>query len=198
MTSDFFPYDQLTWPDVAELPRDTPLVIPLGSGYDREMVSQALGRPSRIGWLPPIPFGWRNSGLAVPEPLLAALLANLLASLRDDGFSRVYALAPQGIDLSLGEQRLALSHASHFAPGAPLPPDGERAKVVLLPIGHTEQHGYHLPLSTDNLIIEAIGRGTAAAAPDLATCLPAFPYGVSTHRPSFAGTLNAGRGPLTR
>jgi creatinine amidohydrolase len=64
--------------------------------------------------------------------------------------------------------------------------------VVIIPIGHTEQHGLHLPLSTDTLIIEAIGRGTAAAAPELATCLPAFPYGASTHRASFAGTLNCG------
>ncbi|MEW5985603.1 MAG: creatininase family protein, partial [Chloroflexota bacterium] len=37
-----------------------------------------------------------------------------------------------------------------------------------------------------------IGRRTAAAAPDQATTLPAFPYGASTHRSSFAGTLNTG------
>ena len=30
----FFPYDELTWPEVAALRRDTPLVIPLGEGYD--------------------------------------------------------------------------------------------------------------------------------------------------------------------
>jgi len=63
---------------------------------------------------------------------------------------------------------------------------------VIIPIGHTEQHGLHLPLSTDTLIIEAIGQGTATATPELATCLPAFPYGASTHRASFAGTLNCG------
>jgi creatinine amidohydrolase len=73
-----------------------------------------------------------------------------------------------------------------------LPSDSERGKVVLIPIGHTEQHGYHLPMSTDNLIIDAIARGTAARAPDRAATLPAMPYGVSTHRSSFAGTLNAG------
>jgi creatinine amidohydrolase len=75
----------------------------------------------------------------------------------------------------------------------PLLPSGtDRDKCVLVPIGHTEQHGFHLPLSTDTLIIGAIGRGTEAAAPDEAVCLPPFPYGASTHRSSFAGTLNVG------
>jgi len=32
--TDFFAYDALTWPDVAALRRDTPLVIPLGQGYN--------------------------------------------------------------------------------------------------------------------------------------------------------------------
>jgi creatinine amidohydrolase len=73
-----------------------------------------------------------------------------------------------------------------------LPPDDERGKVILIPIGHTEQHGPHLPLCVDTLIIDAIARGTAAVAPQRAHTLPAMPYGVSTHRSSFAGTLNAG------
>ncbi len=73
-----------------------------------------------------------------------------------------------------------------------MPPDSERGKVVLIPIGHTEQHGYHLPLSTDTMIINAIGEGTVSASPSLTTFLPVMPYGVSTHRQSFAGTLNAG------
>jgi creatinine amidohydrolase len=47
-------------------------------------------------------------------------------------------------------------------------------------------------MSTDNLIIGAIGSGTADAVPDLAVALPVFPYGVSTHRQAFAGTLNVG------
>ncbi len=68
----------------------------------------------------------------------------------------------------------------------------DREKVVILPIGHTEQHGYHAPLSTDTLIIEAIGQGTARAVPEQALCLPVFPYGVSTHRRSFPGTFNVG------
>jgi creatinine amidohydrolase len=47
-------------------------------------------------------------------------------------------------------------------------------------------------MSTDTVIIDAISRGTAEASPGLAVSLPVMPYGVSTHRASFAGTLNAG------
>lgn len=212
--TDIFPYDELTWPDVAALPRDTPLVIPLGEGYDLDTVTEALSHPTRLGLLPAIPYGWRGSGLAVPEPVLGQLVANLLDSLRDGGFSRVYALTPQGVDLSLGPQRLALPHPTtggrggrgtglgelpgHYPPASPLHPitpassPPSPAHLLLLPIGHTEQHGYHLPMNTDTLIIEAIGQGTAVTIPDLAHCLPVFPYGVSTHRASFAGTLNCG------
>lgn len=188
----FFAYETLTWPQVAELPRDTPLIIPLGDGYDHDRLAEALGRPPRVGLLPPIPFGWRGSGLHVPERLLGRLVANLLHSLRDDGFSRVYALTPPQIDLNLGPLQLVHPHATYFSPAPPLPRSPALDKVILIPIGHTEQHGYHLPLSTDNLIIAAIGEGTETAVPDLAACLPVFPYGVSTHRASFAGTLNCG------
>ena len=70
--TEFFHYDDLTWPEVAELPRDVPLVLPLGSSFDPEQVAAQLSHPQRLGILPSIPFGWRGSGLAVPEPLLAA------------------------------------------------------------------------------------------------------------------------------
>lgn len=188
----FFPYEQLTWPDVAALPRHTPLVLPLGGGYGLAQVAEGLGNPPQIGLLPSLPFGWRGSGLAVAEPLLGQLVANLLDGLRDDGFTRVLALTPQGVDLGLGAARMALPHRSQVSPAPPLPADHDRDKVVVIPIGHTEQHGYHLPLSVDTEIIGAIGEKTAVSSPHLATCLPVFPYGVSTHRPSFAGTLNCG------
>lgn len=44
--TDFFAYDALTWPDVAAL-RDTPLVIPLGQGYNLGRLAEALGDPAR-------------------------------------------------------------------------------------------------------------------------------------------------------
>jgi len=190
--TNFFAYEQLTWPEVAALPRDTPLVLPLGAGYRSPLVAEALGHPPQIGLLPFIPFGWAGSGLATaPEPF-ARMVSNLLDSLQDDGFSRVYALQPQGLDLGLGPRALVQWHRSQLRAVAPLPAESDRSKCVLIPIGHTEQHGYHLPLATDTLIIGAIAADTAAAVPDLALTLPPFPYGASTHRASFAGTLNVG------
>lgn len=185
-------FAELTWPDVAALPRDTPLLIPLGDGYPLDKAAEALGNPQALGLLPALPFGWRGSGLAVPESLLGRLLVNLVDSLRDDGFNRVVALAEPGLGLNLGGNLLVLAPEGRSRQPSPVPPDEDRHKVILLPIGHTEQHGHHLPLSTDSLIIDAIGRGAAEAAPDLVACLPAFPYGVSTHRQAFAGTLNCG------
>ena len=187
--TEFFHYEDLTWPEVAELPRDVPLVLPLGSSFDSEKLAAQLSNPQRLGILPSFPFGWRGSGLAVPEALLSAYIGNLLDSLRDDGFTRVYALTPQGIDLGLGESALRLPITNHQLP---IPSDSERGKVIIIPIGHTEQHGFHLPLSVDTIIIESIAQGTATKAPEQAYALPVNPYGVSTHRSSFAATLNAG------
>ena len=193
--TEFFRFDELTWPEVTALPRDIPLLLPLGEGYPRGGIVGALGNPPAIGMLPPIPFGWPGSGLSLPGDLLSRYLAGLLDSLRDDGFQRVYAVTPPGLELSLRSERISIPrNLTPVDPGLPelLPPDHERGKVVILPIGHTEQHGHHLPLSTDTLIIDAIADGIVSAAPDRATRLPPMPYGVSTHRQAFAGTLNAG------
>ena len=194
----FFNYYELTWDAVAELPRDTPLVLPLGTGYDLDQLASQLRGSSQIGLLPSFPFGWRGSGLEVSEPVLLPYIANLLDSLRDDGFSRVYCLAPAGLDpqsfflRGLSTSCLRLPHPTRYSSTDPLPPDFARGKVILIPIGHTEQHGYHLPLSVDTLIIDSIAQGTARELPTRSWALPVMPYGVSTHRSSFAATLNAG------
>jgi len=203
--TEFFSYENLTWPEVAALPRNTPLVIPLGNGYPLVSLESALGYPDRAGLLPLIPFGWPGSGLPVAEPLLAVYLANLVDSLQDDGFSQVYALTPQGLNWvtwggSAGRlvRRIALPQekssdiSTIFGSAIRFPADEDRQKVVIVPIGHTEQHGYHLPMSTDTLIIDAIAQGIVTADPEQATRLPVMPYGVSTHRQAFAGTLNTG------
>jgi creatinine amidohydrolase len=194
----FFSYDELTWPEVADLPRDTPLILPLGYGYDFGLLTNQLGRPPRIGLLPAFPFGWRGSGLELPEPILFQYISNLLNSLRDDGFSRVNCLAPQEFDpQSLfvphpSSLIISQPHSSHYALPTFLPPDSERGKVILIPIGHTEQHGHHLPLSVDTIMIDAIAKGTVSKVPTRTHTLPVMPYGVSTHRSSFAATMNAG------
>jgi creatinine amidohydrolase len=128
----------------------------------------------------------------VPQEKLRPLLLNLIDSLREDGFSQVFALTPQDSGLDLGLAGIRLYHPSQHADTILLPPDEERSKVVVIPVGHTEQHGFHLPMSTDTLIIEGIGKGISDAAPERAYTLPVMPYGVSTHRQAFAGTLNCG------
>ncbi len=194
----FFNYDEMTWDAVAELPRDTPLILPLGTGYDINLLAEQLSHPPQIGILPAFPFGWRGSGLEVPEPIFFQYIANLLDSLRDDGFSRLYCLASAGMDPQsffiqrLSSMCLRLPRAAKDSSGNHIPPDSERGKVILIPIGHTEQHGYHLPLSVDTIIIDAIAKGTVAKAPTRSYTLPVMPYGVSTHRSSFAATMNAG------
>jgi len=190
--TEYFAYEDLTWPEIDALPRDIPLLIPLGTGYAMERLASSLGNPPRAGLLPPIPFGWPGSGLQVSEARLSGYMCNLLDSLRDDGFTRLYAITPQGANLGLGAGQIGLPCETCHHPSMMLPPDDERGKVVLIPVGHIEQHGYHLPMSTDTLIIEAIARGTAVRAREKAISLPVMAYGVSTHRQSFAGTLNAG------
>ena len=182
-------YDELTWPEVAALPRTTRLVLPLGEGYDWEALAQDLGNTGApAALLPAIPFGWQGSGLSLPPAGLEAYVTNLAQSLQADGFQDVY--------LATCDERLFrdLPRVLRLPAGKPPLEDltAQRGKVILLPIGHTEQHAYHLPLSTDTLIIEAISQETAAAIPARAYSLPVMPYGVSMHRTSFAGTMNAG------
>jgi creatinine amidohydrolase len=197
-SSVFFQYDEMTWPEVAALPRDTPLILPLGSGCNLNLLAEQLRNSPRIGLLPAFPFGWRGSGLEVPDAIFTQYIMNLLDSLRDDGFSRVYCLAPQGIDpqssfiKSYSPSILRLPNAINYSSPAFLPSDSERGKVILIPIGHTEQHGFHLPLSVDTIIIDSIAKGTASQVPTRSYAFPVMPYGVSTHRSSFAATLNAG------
>ena len=62
-----------------------------------------------------------------------------------------------------------------------------RAKVALLPVGSTEQHGPHLPLGTDHLTAAWIAREAARRGGFL--LLPTVPVGVSPHHRQFWGTL---------
>jgi creatinine amidohydrolase/Fe(II)-dependent formamide hydrolase-like protein len=55
--------------------------------------------------------------------------------------------------------------------------------VVLFPIGSIEQHGPHLPVNTDTLIIEKIASITEKKAPDKIVLLPTFPFGVAAGYP---------------
>ena len=65
--------------------------------------------------------------------------------------------------------------------------------VLAIPLGATEQHGPHLPLSTDTDIALALCRRLAAARPDVLIA-PPVAYGSSGEHAGFAGTLSVGQG----
>jgi mycofactocin system creatininase family protein len=78
------------------------------------------------------------------------------------------------------------------------PDIGRRAAagaVLAVPLGSTEQHGPHLPLSTDTDIAVALCRRLAAARGDVLVA-PAVPYGSSGEHAGFPGTLSIGQEAL--
>lgn len=66
--------------------------------------------------------------------------------------------------------------------------------LVVVPVGATEQHGPHLPLGTDFLIVEHVARAAAQSARsggrlDVVVA-PTFPFGSSHHHLPFGGTVS--------
>jgi mycofactocin precursor peptide peptidase len=72
--------------------------------------------------------------------------------------------------------------------------------VVLVPLGSTEQHGPHLPMSTDALVAEAVARAVADrlndASPASVIVAPTLPYGASGEHQAFPGTVSIGHDAL--
>ena len=184
-------YEDLTFPEVEALPRDMPVLIPLGAAneYDWDKVAdrvqhttRSVSVTDRVCVFPAIPYGFRGSSLEVDPKLFRRVIQSLIATLHEDGFTNVHIVngyGPQGfstISFRRGESRVR-----PFSPTAD--------QVALIPTGHTEQHAFHLPLSTDTLIIDAIARGVEAALPDTILRLPTWPYGVSMHRRQYPATL---------
>ena len=184
-------YEELTFPEVELLPRDMPLLIPLGAAneYDWDAVADRVQRktrsvsvPDRMCVFPAIPYGFRGSALEVDPKLFKRVIQSLIATLREDGFTHVHVInghVPQGFS-TISIKRRGEPRVRPFSPLAD--------QVVLIPTGHTEQHAFHLPLSTDTLIIAAIARGVEARLPDTILRLPTWPYGVSMHRRQYPAT----------
>ena len=193
-------YADLTWPEVAELPRHIPLLIPLGEeAYDLEAAARAL-KAETVATLPAVPYGFRRDGglgdLAVGRGLWRRTLLGIVRELRAQGFTRAVFLDGFGVGRTVETRGLRFLKAKF---------DGRRPKdaawrwpgdlserVVVISTGHTEQHALHLPLETDTRIVAAIADGLRASAPDRVVCLPAWPFGVSTHTRQYPGTLNLG------
>lgn len=73
--------------------------------------------------------------------------------------------------------------------------------LLLIPFGSTEQHGSHLPLSTDTVIAEEVALRVAARLAEQGkhvVVAPAVHYGSSGEHQSFAGTLSIGTPALTQ
>lgn len=205
--ADLIRYEEMTYPQVARLPRDTPMLIPLGeaSRYAWEAIGDRVKertrrRVDRLCVFPGVPFGFRTPEkslrpLAVAPALMQRVLASLIASIKVDGFTRVFIVSDHG----------AQGYASRDVPTIAMRPrrapsvrrarlkwgstQENAARVALIATGHTEQHAFHLPLNTDTLIIDAIAEGVEQDIPAAVFRLPVWPYGVSMHRRQFPGTL---------
>lgn len=64
------------------------------------------------------------------------------------------------------------------------------AKVGIIPVGATEQHGPNLVFGTDWRIAEVIAQRVAAEVDPLAVVVPPLPFGLSGHHLGFPGTLH--------
>ncbi len=62
--------------------------------------------------------------------------------------------------------------------------------VVLQPIGAIEQHGRHLPVDTDNVIVNRLCVRAAELAPIDIVVAPIIPYGFNDHNMEFPGTVS--------
>jgi mycofactocin precursor peptide peptidase len=68
-------------------------------------------------------------------------------------------------------------------------------RLLVVPIGSTEQHGPHLPLDTDTDLAQALAGRLARRRPDVLVA-PTLPYGASGEHGGFAGTLSIGQQAL--
>lgn len=199
-------YADLTYPEIAALPREATLAIPLGAGpYDLDDIGRRL-KSELLVVLPGIPYGFPDAGpgilagLGVGRGVFRRVLLGIQRELVKQGFKNIVLLDGHNARQLLSTDAFHLMEVEtpgaseqEAAAPAPTPPSLNLAgQIVVVSVGHTEQHGLHLPLSTDTIIVQAIAEGIASAAPDGVVCLPAWPYGVSTHTRQFPGTLNLG------
>ncbi len=69
----------------------------------------------------------------------------------------------------------------------------ERAKqgsVIVIPVAAIEQHGYHLPIDTDNVLVEHVTEEAARRSDGLILTAPMIHYGFNEHNMGFPGTIN--------
>ncbi len=62
--------------------------------------------------------------------------------------------------------------------------------IVIFPTGSFEQHGHHLPFTTDTDIVTAIAEGVEREMSDRVLLVPTLWPGLSTHHMHFPGTID--------
>lgn len=70
--------------------------------------------------------------------------------------------------------------------------------VVLLPIGAIEQHGPHLAVSTDTVLVSHVAEGAEKQLPEQVLLCPTLPYGSSHHHLAFGGTISISAATYTQ
>lgn len=68
--------------------------------------------------------------------------------------------------------------------------DVDDGKVVVVPVGSTEQHGAHLPLDVDVVCPVGVAHAAARLIPDEVLILPPIGHGYTAHVMDFPGTIN--------
>lgn len=63
-------------------------------------------------------------------------------------------------------------------------------KICIVPTGAVEQHGPHLPLDVDMLLVTHVAQAAGARIPERALVLPTVSYGYTGHVMDFPGTIN--------
>jgi mycofactocin precursor peptide peptidase len=98
----------------------------------------------------------------------------------------------------MAKRRVAVSGRGRRLAELSWPEVAERAAsgaLVALPVGSTEQHGPHLPISTDTEVAVALADRLAAQRSDVVVA-PPLAYGSSGEHAGFAGTISIGRAAL--
>lgn len=66
----------------------------------------------------------------------------------------------------------------------------ERGAVILVPVAAIEQHGNHLPVDVDNLLVEHVTEQAALRSDGLLLVVPMIHYGFNEHNMGFPGTVS--------